>query len=840
MRGLRSFHTLAVGLLALAATAAAPLAATTAPLTAPVVPLTTAGAAPAGSAWPFIENGGRFTDEVAFATSTRHGAVYVTRDGRLITDFVSSGGADAPARITETFAGTTIAPRGAVTSTTRVHRFFGADSRHWGPLAAFDALALGSPWPGIEVRLALRNGAVERLFEVAPGADAGAIRVRLEGVERLASASDGGLELATPAGVLRLSPPVAWQGKGEATRQVGVAYVRAGTGYGFALGPHDPALPVVIDPLLQSTFVGSTGSETVVAVAAGTDRVYAAGNSQPLAFPGGPPPATFGAGGMFVAAYSPDLTQLLALTFFGGTGIDYVFSLTPDGGGVYLAGTTFAADFPGTASGARPSLATAPDGFVIRLSTDLGTLVRATYLGGDGFDDVQGLATGSALFAFGNTQSSDLPATAGAAQTALAGTSDTYAAAFSLDLTTLTRVTYLGGSGGEAALGEPGLAAGGLYVTGETLSADFPQVAGGYQTTNTLSAAFVAHLSLDLSQIVQSTYFGSDFGIDSGFQAAVDGDVFILGRTNGSDLPGTTGGVQPAYGGLTDLFVARFPPTLTSLVRATYVGGSDSEDPGGLLVRAGEVIVSGATASTDLPGTTGAIQPNRVGPSDGFLARFDASLTGPSHATYLGGNGNNGISDHDELAGVLYVGGSVEIDDFPGTAGGAQESYAGGDYDGFLAALTSDLVQLPTVSVDDVAGLEGNSGTTPWVFTVSLSAAPESPATVTVATAAGTASSGVDFAPLGPLVLTFLPAGPTTQTVTVQIQGDPGVEPDETFSLVLSLPTGLELGDAAGTGTILNDDQSVVEIPTLSPAGLAGLALALAAAALARVRRGNH
>ena len=69
-----------------------------------------------------------------------------------------------------------------------------------------------------------------------------------------------------------------------------------------------------------------------------------------------------------------DLTQLLALTFFGGTGIDYVFSLTPDGGGVYLAGTTFAADFPGTASGARPSLATAPDGFVIRLSTDLGTL----------------------------------------------------------------------------------------------------------------------------------------------------------------------------------------------------------------------------------------------------------------------------------------------------------------------------------------------------------------------------------------------------------------------------------------------------------------------------------
>ena len=239
-------------------------------------------------------------------------------------------------------------------------------------------------------------------------------------------------------------------------------------------------------------------------------------------------------------------------------------------------------------------------------------------------------------------------------------------------------------------------------------------------------------------------------------------------------------------------------------------------------------------------GTTGAIQPNRVGPSDGFLARFDASLTGPSHATYLGGNGNNGISDHDELAGVLYVGGSVEIDDFPGTAGGAQESYAGGDYDGFLAALTSDLVQLPTVSVDDVAGLEGNSGTTPWVFTVSLSAAPESPATVTVATAAGTASSGVDFAPLGPLVLTFLPAGPTTQTVTVQIQGDPGVEPDETFSLVLSLPTGLELGDAAGTGTILNDDQSVVEIPTLSPAGLAGLALALAATALARVRRGNH
>ena len=83
-RVLRSFRGLAIGGLAFAATAAAPLAATV---------------APGGSAWPFIENGGRFTDEVAFATSTRHGTVYVTRDGRLITDFLDSGGAAAPARI---------------------------------------------------------------------------------------------------------------------------------------------------------------------------------------------------------------------------------------------------------------------------------------------------------------------------------------------------------------------------------------------------------------------------------------------------------------------------------------------------------------------------------------------------------------------------------------------------------------------------------------------------------------------------------------------------------------------------------------------------------------------
>lgn len=111
---------------------------------------------------------------------------------------------------------------------------------------------------------------------------------------------------------------------------------------------------------------------------------------------------------------------------------------------------------------------------------------------------------------------------------------------------------------------------------------------------------------------------------------------------------------------------------------------------------------------------------------------------------------------------------------------------------------------VPNLSINDVSVTEGNAGATTATFTATLSAAASGAVTVNYATADGTAISGGDYV-TGSGTLTFA-AGQTTKTVIVTVNGDTAVEPDETFLLNLSSPTGAAITDAQGQGTIVNDD----------------------------------
>ena len=119
---------------------------------------------------------------------------------------------------------------------------------------------------------------------------------------------------------------------------------------------------------------------------------------------------------------------------------------------------------------------------------------------------------------------------------------------------------------------------------------------------------------------------------------------------------------------------------------------------------------------------------------------------------------------------------------------------------------------LPTLSINNMSAAEGNAGTTPFVFTVTLSPASASTMTVNFTTANGTALAGSDYVATSGM-LTFAP-GVLTQTITVSVNGDATPEADETFSVVLSAPTNATIAVGTGTGTIVNDD--VAAVPTLS------------------------
>lgn len=127
------------------------------------------------------------------------------------------------------------------------------------------------------------------------------------------------------------------------------------------------------------------------------------------------------------------------------------------------------------------------------------------------------------------------------------------------------------------------------------------------------------------------------------------------------------------------------------------------------------------------------------------------------------------------------------------------------------------------VSINDVSQDEGNSGTKNFVFTISLSNPSAKSETVNVQTLDDTAEAGSDYIAFFSTV-TFA-AGETSKTVTVKVNGDTTVEPDETFTVLITplvppppggakIRPNLVVSDNEGTGTIVNDDQVVV-LPTI-------------------------
>ncbi|MGB7923587.1 MAG: Calx-beta domain-containing protein [Pyrinomonadaceae bacterium] len=121
----------------------------------------------------------------------------------------------------------------------------------------------------------------------------------------------------------------------------------------------------------------------------------------------------------------------------------------------------------------------------------------------------------------------------------------------------------------------------------------------------------------------------------------------------------------------------------------------------------------------------------------------------------------------------------------------------------------------PTFSINDVTHMEGNSGTTAYVFTITKTGSTTQNATVSYETVDGSATSPSDFTAIPATPLVFMPADMSMQ-VTVFVNGDTDVEPDpETFTVHLSSPLNASITDADGTGTIENDDVANAD-PTIS------------------------
>ena len=178
------------------------------------------------------------------------------------------------------------------------------------------------------------------------------------------------------------------------------------------------------------------------------------------------------------------------------------------------------------------------------------------------------------------------------------------------------------------------------------------------------------------------TYLGGS-GIDHLNAIALDGDnnIYVTGQTSSTDFPVTAGVFQPSINSThANAFVAKMNSNATTLLYATYLGGSASDSGHAIAVDSGKnAYVGGQTSSQDFPVTVGAFQTTAGSTNfNGFVTKVDPTGTALVYSTYLAGAGDDRILGIAlDTSNNAYLAGAATSNNFPTTAGAFQTAQAG-------------------------------------------------------------------------------------------------------------------------------------------------------------------
>jgi hypothetical protein len=351
-------------------------------------------------------------------------------------------------------------------------------------------------------------------------------------------------------------------------------------------------------------------------------------------------------------------------------------------------------------------------------------LQYSTYLGGSANDAGSAIAVDSSGNAYvtGQTFSTNFPTSPGAFQTACASCTatnpepDVFVTKFNSTGSALLYSTYIGGNAQDEGTGIAVDSAGNAYVTGATLSTNFPTTAGALQTTcsscaSSLPSAFVAELGPTGSVLVFSTYFGGSKSNEGLAIAADSSGAYVTGFTSSTDfvtmnpLPAPNNALE----GSQNAFVAKFGPS-GALLSSTYLGGSGVDTGFGIAADSSGIYVAGQTTSNNFP-TVSPWQGTFKGNSQGFISKLSPDGSSFIYSTYLGGTSTNGATaiavDSSEN---VYVTGATTSVDFPTTPGAFQTTYGGGGGDAFVTKLNAAGSQLVYSTYLGGSALDGGNG----------------------------------------------------------------------------------------------------------------------------------
>ena len=601
-----------------------------------------------------------------------------------------------------------------------VNYFLGNDPAQWhADIPTYAEVVYQGVYPGIDLIHHGTQGRLEYDFVVGPGAEPGAIRVEFQGADGIVVDAHGDLVLHTAVGDLRQRKPAIYQDVNGVRRAIAGDYVVLGPRrVGFQVAAYDRSRPLIIDPvLLYSTYLGGSGFEVCYDVAIdATGNAYVAGSTTLTDFPtttGAVQTASGGSADAIVAKVDPTGSGLIYSTYLGGAAADEGYGIAVDGAGnAYVTGYTSSTNFPTTAGAFRTSFSGNIDAFVTKVNANGSTLAYSTYLGGSGYERAPGIAVDAAGNAYvtGFTDSANFPTTPGAIQTNFAGTTDVFVTKVNPSGSGLAYSTYLGGTAADVGYDIVTDAAGNAYVTGYTNSTNFPTTTTAFQTASSGSLdVFAAKVNPGGSGLVYSTYLGGG-AAEEGYGIAVDGagNAYVTGYTSSPDFPTTPGAFQAAFHNSAnpdaayDAFVTKLNPMGSGLVYSTYLGGGVVDVGYEVAIDAdGNAYVTGYTASSNFPTTTGAFQTVQSGYADAFVTKVNPGGTGLLYSTFLGGGNNDlGYGIAVNAAGHILVAGRTASTNFPTTAGALQTG-SDGPGDAFIAKFSSPATVPGQIEAED-------------------------------------------------------------------------------------------------------------------------------------------
>ncbi|MGK0387613.1 MAG: gliding motility-associated-like protein [Maribacter sp.] len=216
--------------------------------------------------------------------------------------------------------------------------------------------------------------------------------------------------------------------------------------------------------------------------------------------------------------------------------------------------------------------------------------------------------------------------------------------------------------------------------------------------------------------VVAATLSGTNLSENFGHTACFDnaGNIYAGGISFGIGYPTTNGAFQQNFGGgtisfPTDIAVSKYNPDGSNLLYATYIGGSENDEPHSMIVDFNnQLCILGTTNSANFPVLNNAFQNTKSGDIDIVVTKINANGTALAGSTFIGGSDSDGVNlssldvsygedNRGEIMldgqGNIYVASTSSSTNFPTTQNALQEN-AGAAQDGVVFKFNSDLSTL--------------------------------------------------------------------------------------------------------------------------------------------------